>query len=129
MAYNEKLAQRVREVLSGGLEWAEIKMFGGLCFMHNGHMCVGVSTEDLMVRVGPEQYEAALAQPHAREMDFTGRPLKGFIYVEEDGVNSADALAAWIGMGMQFTGALPPKKKKPRKPKPGKPHPEKNLKP
>jgi len=88
MSYDEKLANRVRNCLKGKRGVSERKMFGGLCFMINGNMCCGVEKENLMVRVGPEQYKAALAKPHTRRMDFTGRPLKGFVYVSAQGYKS-----------------------------------------
>jgi hypothetical protein len=78
MAYDEKLAQRVRQALSGQDGIVEKKMFGGLAFMLHGNMSVGVEKDRLMVRVGPDRYDEALARPHARPMDFTGRPMKGF---------------------------------------------------
>ena len=81
MAYDERLAQRVREELADRPGYAEKKMFGGLCFLLRGNMCCGVGKDGLMVRVGPEQYESALADDHARQMDFTGRPMKGFVFV------------------------------------------------
>ncbi len=86
MAYDEGLAQRVREALSGRLDLSERKMFGGLCFMLGGNMCAGIVGEELMLRVGPDAYEDSLARPHTREMDFTGRSLKGVVYVAVDGI-------------------------------------------
>ncbi len=110
MAYDEDVAYRLREALADQDGVTERKMFGGLAFMVNGHMCCGLTTEDLMVRVGPEQYEACLAQSHARPMDFTGRPMKGMIYVDEAGYETADALQAWVDRGLAFVLGLPPKK-------------------
>jgi len=81
VSYDEKLAARVRKVLAGRTDVVEKKMFGGLCFMVNGAMCCGLTKTDLMVRFGPVQYDDALAEPHARPMDFTGRPLAGMVYV------------------------------------------------
>lgn len=109
MAYDEKLAGRVRAALKGRRGWSEKEMFGGLCFLHRGHMACGLVGEVLMVRVGPEAYAAALARPHAREMDFTGKPLKGLIYVDPPGIRTAAALRGWIERGRAFTAALPPK--------------------
>ncbi len=82
VAYNEVLAERVRTELSGREGISERKMFGGISLMLGGKMCVGVIGDDLMVRVGPDSYEEALAAPHTREMDFTGRSLRGFVYVK-----------------------------------------------
>jgi len=80
MAFDERLAQRIRQILKGARGVTEKRMFGGLCFLVRGKMCCGVERDHLVVRVGPEQYERALSKPHARPMDFTGRPLKGFVY-------------------------------------------------
>ncbi|MEK7833638.1 MAG: TfoX/Sxy family protein, partial [Acidobacteriota bacterium] len=88
MAFSEKLADRIRKQLESENGVVEKKMFGGLAFMVNGNMSCGVVGEDLMVRVGPEAYESALAEPDAREMDFTGRPMKGMIYVTADGIRT-----------------------------------------
>ena len=86
MAYDEGLAQRLREVMADHDDIEEKKMFGGLAFMLNGNMCVGVAGEQLMVRVGAEAYADALKQAHAREMDFTGKPLKGFVFVDRSAI-------------------------------------------
>jgi hypothetical protein len=109
MAYNETLAHRVRAVVSDRPGLSEKKMFGGLAFMLNGNMCCGIVKEELMVRVGPDQYEAALARPHARRMDFTGRPMKGMVYVAEPGFAADETLAEWVAMGADFAGSLPAK--------------------
>ena len=112
MALDEKLNDRIRQVLKGKRGITEKKMFGGLCFMHNGNMLCGCDLKNgLSVRVGPEQYEKALGLKHVREMDFTGKPLKGLIFVNEDGYKSKKALERWVEMGLQFTKTLPPKKK------------------
>ncbi len=110
MALDEKLAQRVREALKGKRSISEKKMFGGLCFLHQGNMLGGVDNQGrLMVRVGPAQYDKALKYKHAREMDFTGRPLKGMVYVEPAGFKSKADLAKWLEMGLAFTKTLPKK--------------------
>lgn len=111
MAYDEGLAERVREALQHNLETAcvEKRMFGGLAFMYKGHMSVGIIGDRLMVRVGPEGYEQALNHPHAAPMDFTGKPLKGFIYVEAAGIAEDDDLLRWIGQGVEFADSLPPR--------------------
>lgn len=109
MAYDEHLAERIRAALSAVPGVGERKMFGGLAFMLGGHMACGVVGEQLLVRVGPEGYEAALAQPHAREMDFTGRPLRGFVYVSPEGIDSEGDLRAWVERGARFAQSLPPK--------------------
>lgn len=109
MAYDEGLAERVREALADVAAVDEKRMFGGIAFMVNGHMACGVTGERFMVRVGPEGYAAALAAPHAREMDFTGRPLKGFVFVDADGYASDEDLAGWIEQSLTFVRSLPPK--------------------
>lgn len=112
MAYDEGLAHRVRGRLAGVSGYEEKKMFGGLCSLMNGNMCCGVAKDTFMVRVGPESYEEALRLPHAREMDFTGRPLKGMVYVDSEGIVEDSELAAWVDRGMAFAGNLPAKKKR-----------------
>ena len=107
MAYDEAVARRVGRVLGKDGKIAEKKMFGGLAFMLRGHMCCGVLGDRLMVRVGPENYEEALSQPHVRKMDFTGRPLKGFIYVEPAGFSSEKDLKAWISKAKNYVFSLP----------------------
>jgi hypothetical protein len=109
MAYDEGIAQRLREVLGDNTEVVERKMFGGLAFMVSGHMCCGVVGDVLMARVGPGQYEDALSRPFARKMDFTGKPLKGFVYVDPDGFQTDGDLEAWVARCESFVRALPPK--------------------
>ncbi len=110
MVYDEGLAQRVREVFDEQPNVAEKHMFGGLAFMLNGHMCIGVVGDDLMVRVGPEQYEECLKLPHARPMDFTGQPLTGFLFVDEKGFEADKDLGMWIRRAIRFVSGLPPKR-------------------
>ncbi|QFT55894.1 TfoX/Sxy family protein [Microbulbifer sp. THAF38] len=107
MAYNETLAEKVRNLLQGSQGLSEKQMFGGLAFMLNGNMACGVVGEELMVRVGPDNYQDALAERYTRPMDFTGRPLKGMVYVEEDAVEQD--LDEWVNRGVEFAGSLPPK--------------------
>jgi uncharacterized protein YdhG (YjbR/CyaY superfamily)/TfoX/Sxy family transcriptional regulator of competence genes len=104
-AYDEKTAERIRGVLAGRANVVEKRMFGGLCFMVNGQMCCGLTKTDFMVRVGKDAYEDALAQPHARPMDFTGRPLAGMVYVAPAGYKTTAALAKWVGLGVAFVTA------------------------
>ena len=110
MSYDEKTAERVRRILSRRRDVVEKKMFGGLCFMVNGSMCCGLTNTAFMVRVGPEAYEGALARPHARPMDFTGRPLAGMVYVDPAGYRTDAALAKWVQRGVEFVSAVPTKK-------------------
>lgn len=109
MAYDEGLAQRIREVLSDNPEIKEKKMFGGLAFMLNGNMACGLTKEDFIVRVGPETYDETLAKPYARKMEFTGRPMKGFIAVETEGYEDDKALANWVKQGLNYARSLPAK--------------------
>jgi len=107
--YNERLAERVRGVLASHGSVVEKKMMGGLCFMLRGHMCCGVLKNELIVRVGRERHEAALADPHARPMEFTGRTSRGFVFVASPGLRTSRALERWVSRGIEFVHSLPPK--------------------
>jgi len=109
MAYNDQLAARIRTSLEGHPGVIERKMFGGIAFMIHGNMCCGVVNDDLMVRVGADSLEASLALPHARPMDFTGRPMKGFVFVGPEGINDDGALSRWIDRGVKYAQSLPKK--------------------
>ena len=109
MAYNEALAQRIREALDDVSGLSEKKMFGGIAFLVQGNMACGVTSDNLMVRISPESYEAALAKPFVRVFDMTGRPMKGWIVVEPEGVQSADDLNQWVKQGVSFAQSLPAK--------------------
>jgi TfoX/Sxy family transcriptional regulator of competence genes len=106
MPYDEGLVQRVRELVGDNPDITEKKMFGGLAFMVQGNMALGLMTDDLMIRVGAEQLEGALAQPHTRKMDLTGRPMKGFVIVEAEGYESDKMLKAWIKQGIDYARSL-----------------------
>ncbi len=106
MAYDEGLAERIREALAVQPNVAEKRMFGGLAFLIGGKMCVGIVKDQLMVRVGPEAYEKRVRESHARKMDFTGRPMKGFIYVTAEGLESDAELRRWVGYGLDYAGSL-----------------------
>ena len=110
MAYDETLAQRIRELLADKHSVVEKKLFGGIAFMLRGNMACGIVKDELMVRVGPERYDDALARPHARPMDFTGRPMKGMVYVGPEGLRSDADLAGWVRRGVEFAATLPAKK-------------------
>jgi TfoX/Sxy family transcriptional regulator of competence genes len=112
MAFDEGLAQRVREALEGRVGITERRMFGGLAFLVHGKMFVGISGSKLMARVGAERYHDALAQPHVREMDFTGKPMKGYVYVEPLGLERDDNLTAWVSWCVTYVESLPDKKAK-----------------
>jgi len=109
VAYDEGLAQRIRESLEDIRGVSERKMFGGLAFLLNGNMACGVVGEDLMVRVGPDAYVESLEVPHAREMNFTGRPMRGLVYVSSPGFEADSDLAFWVARGVAFAQSLPSK--------------------
>jgi len=109
MAFDERFAHRLRGLFDPALPIQEKRMFGGLAFMVQGHMCIGVVGSDLMVRVGSDAYEDSLAQPHARPMDFTEKQMKGFVYVGDTQALKDKELKAWIQRGLQFISTLPPK--------------------
>ena len=116
MAYNEKLGLRIRRIFENQPGWSEKKMFGGLAFLLHGHMCCGIVKDRLVVRVGPTHYEKALNQPHVRTMDFTGRPIKGFVFVLPKGYQTARSLSNWVAQGIDFAHTLPSKIKKKQSP-------------
>ena len=109
MAYDEPLASRIREVLAGRPGMTEMKMFGGIAFMDRGNMACGVVGSELMVRVGPEAHDAALAQPGTRPMDFNGRAMKGMLFVGGAGLSADGGLQGWLERGLAFTQTLPNK--------------------
>src|SRR5262245_47979320 len=107
MPYDKGLAERIRGVLDGQAGVSEKAMFGGLAFLVRGHMSVGIVRDQLMVRVGSEAHDRALRTPHARGMDFTGRPMKGFVFVAPPGFESDADLEQWIGLAVRFVSTLP----------------------
>ncbi len=111
MAYDEKLANRVRKLLARRKGVVERKMFGGLVFMLKDKMFCGVLKEDLVLRVGPEKYVRALARPHVRPMDFTGRPLKGFVFVGSGDCRTDNGLKKWITQAAEYALSLPGNRK------------------
>ncbi|MFG2793212.1 TfoX/Sxy family protein [Streptomyces sp. NPDC048419] len=109
MAYDEGLAERIRERLRADPEITEKRMFGGIAFLHRGNMAVGVTGDDLMVRVGPDATDAALTRPGARLFDMSGRPMRGWIVVAGSAVAEDDVLGEWIDEGQAFAAGLPVK--------------------
>jgi TfoX/Sxy family transcriptional regulator of competence genes len=107
MAFDPGLAERVRELVSGSQAISERKMFGGLAFMVDGRMFVGILGSSLMARVGSERHQDALALPHVRPMDFTGRPMKGYVYVDAPGLAEDRDLQAWVQWCLAHAQALP----------------------
>ena len=109
MAYDEALAERVRKALRDKRGVTERRMFGGIAFMLRGHMFAGISDRSLMARVGPGNYESALGREGARKMDFTGRPMRGYVFVGPQGLKSAAQLKRWLKLCGDFAATLPPK--------------------
>ena len=120
MAYDEGLAERIRLVLEGREGVTEKKMFGGIAFLLEGRMFCGIVKEDLMVRVGTERYEGSLRKRYVRPMDFTGKPMAGYVFVAPAGLLEEEELSAWVNSGVQLVSDLPKKtsrrakKEKPR---------------
>jgi TfoX/Sxy family transcriptional regulator of competence genes len=111
MSIDLELAERVRDQLAGESGLAEKAMFGGLAFLLDGNMAVGItSSGELMVRVGPDGEDEALADLHARRFDMTGRPMKGWVLVERAGFESEAELNAWVRQGVEFACGLPAKR-------------------
>ncbi len=109
MAFSEDLASRIREILDDEKNVDERKMFGGLAFMVDDHMCCGVTGDDLMLRLGEEGAQRAVEKPHVRPMDFTGRPLKGYVFVGPPAVKTEAMLRRWVEQARDFVRTLPPK--------------------
>ena len=112
MAYDEGLAERLRNTLRTQQGISERKMFGGLAFMSRGYMFIGIARDALMARVGPEYYLEALSRPHVRVMDFTGKPMKGYVFVDPPGFERDSDLSDWVMRSHRFVQSLPMKKLK-----------------
>jgi TfoX/Sxy family transcriptional regulator of competence genes len=113
MAYNEKLADRVREIIAvTEKNVEEKKMFGGLCFMVNDKMCVGVQQNSIMLRIDPEKYDNALEKEGCTQMEFTGRPMKGFVYVDETALKTKKKLEYWMNLALEYNKIAQASKKK-----------------
>ena len=106
MAYDERTAERIRQILADRANVEEKRMVGGRSFLIGGHLCLGVTSEGLMVRVGPDEYAAALKLRHVRRMEFRGKPLIGYVIVEPAGFRTEAALTRWIQRGIDFVAAL-----------------------
>lgn len=109
MAYDEGLAQRVRELLADESGLVEKRMFGGVAFMLDGNMACGVSNHDLMLRTGSDGFDALLAQPGVRIFDLSGKPMKGWLLVQAEAIEQDEELAGWTDRGVRFARSLPPK--------------------
>ena len=112
MAYDEKLAAKVRRALGDRTEFSEKKMFGGICFLVRGHMCCGLADGDLMLRVGVVQAEALLRESGTRPMDFTGKPMRGYLFVQAERTATAREVARWVAFALDFVRTLPAKRVK-----------------
>jgi TfoX/Sxy family transcriptional regulator of competence genes len=109
MAFDQILAERIRAQLGQRPGLVEKKMFGGVGFLLKGNMCCGVNGQDLIVRIDPQQTEEALSQPHTRIFDMTGRPMKGWIVVQPEGLKNDADLMRWIDEGVRYASTLPAK--------------------
>lgn len=112
MAYNEALSDRIREALEEVPNVEEKIMFGGICYMIDGKMCIGVVKDEMMCRIGEERYEEALERPGCREMLFTGKPMKGYVFVDEYGMRTTADFNYWIGLCLEFNPKAKAAKKK-----------------
>jgi len=112
MSFDPVLADRVRQLVSPRRHFAEKRMFGGVGFLYHDHLVLALWKDSLIVRIGPERYEAALLEPHVREFDVTGRPMKGWVMVAPRGVATENDLRSWLERSLDFAAELP--KKKPR---------------
>lgn len=113
MAYNEKLASRVREIISATEDDVEEKkMFGGLCFMVNDKMCLGVEQERLMVRLDPALFDEVMEKDGCQPMDFTGKPMKGFVFVDINVLNTAKKLEYWVNLALEYNKIAKTSRKK-----------------
>jgi hypothetical protein len=122
MAFDEGLAERIRDVLEDRSDVTEKRMFGGLAFLVGGKMSAGIVGDDLMVRVGPDDYDRVLKERHVRKMDFTGRPMRGFVFVAPDGFEADRALQKWIALGVAFATSVAAKGEAPgKRPRPTSP--------
>lgn len=109
MAFDDKLAERIRKQLGKRRGLAEKKMFGGLAFLLNGNMCCGVHGQEMIVRLDPQQTDEALREKHTRIFDLSGRPMKGWILVQPKGLATEAALEKWVQVGVEYATSLPVK--------------------
>ena len=116
MAYNEKLADQTREIISRTHKRVEEKkMFGGLCFMVNNKMCLGVEKERLMVRLDPDRFDEVMEMEGCKPMDFTGKVMQGFVFVDAGVLNTVKKLEFWVELALEFNKKAKPSKKKKKK--------------
>jgi TfoX/Sxy family transcriptional regulator of competence genes len=112
MAYDEHLASRIRKAVGRSPSISEKKMFGGVCFLRHGLMFAGVTGSALMARVGKDLFDDSLAHEHVRVMDFTGRPMAGYVFVDELGIAKEEQLRFWLKRCLDFVATLPPRAEK-----------------
>jgi TfoX/Sxy family transcriptional regulator of competence genes len=112
MAYDERLADRIREILVNQPVIEEKQMMGGLAFMVNNKMCVGVIKDDMMARIDPDIFEEAIEKHGCRQMDFTGKPMKGWVFISPEGIDKVKDLEYWIGLALEFNKKAKSSKKK-----------------
>lgn len=110
MAYSEKLAARIRKALPPQSGVTERRMFGGLGFLWQGNLCLGIMGDELIARIGPDHYERAMMKTGVRKFDITGRPMRGWVVVMAESLRSEKSLRDWIHTALEFTDCLPPKK-------------------
>lgn len=110
MAYDEGLEERLRDGALRDIPHASKRMFGGIAFMVGGHMAVGIVGDRLMVRIDPQAQDEVLAMPHVHPMDFTGRPMRGFVFVDAEGIADDPELASWVDRGVAYARSLPSKR-------------------
>lgn len=115
MAFDEKLVDRIRESLFDIKKVEEKNMFGGVCFMVNGKMCIGVVKDEMMCRINPEMDEIVLEKDGCRRMDFTGKPMKGYVFISEEGMKTKKAFEYWVDLCLEFNSIAKASKKKTRK--------------
>jgi TfoX/Sxy family transcriptional regulator of competence genes len=115
MAFDEKLAYRIREFLVDIKKVEEKNMFGGVCFMVDGKMCIGVVKDKMMCRIDPKMDEVALKKTGCGRMDFTGKPMRGYVFISEEGVKSRKAFEYWVSLCLEFNSKAKASKKKPKK--------------
>jgi hypothetical protein len=127
MAYDGKLAARVRKALEPTCAFTEKRMFGGLCFLIQGHMCCGVLKDELLLRLEPSEVAALLSKPHIRPMDFTGKAMRGFLYVGSEALKSDGEVRQWVSGSVAFVRYLPPKDDSRTRPSPRRQKNARNL--
>lgn len=115
VAFDDTLARRVRKALDSRPDLIEKHMFGGVCFMIRGRMCCGIIDSSLMVRLDPDEADRVADQPHVRPMDFTGKPMRGYLFVDTEGIDSPKALKSWVDRCVAYIETMPTKKAKSKK--------------